>query len=83
MTVCEAGTKQGTLRTVIRESALDTDTRQIELSDTYGHINSDLTVGADVTSASPLKANNYLASMGPALGGRGFVVSERKLSRSA
>jgi hypothetical protein len=75
MTVGEAGTRQGQLREILRELALDTDTPYIELSERQGTINSDLTVGVDVTSAVPLHANEGLASMGPALGGRGFVVT--------
>ena len=48
----------------------------VELREWNGTINSDLTVGADVTSATPLHANDGLASMGPAVGGRGFVLTQ-------
>ena len=75
MTVCEAGRKDGVVKAIVREGALDTDTPQIEMTDAEGRVNSDLTVGADVTSAKPLNANLDLASMGPALGGRGFVLT--------
>ena len=75
MTVCEAGARPGQLFEILRELALDTDTPYIELSERRGIINSDLTVGVDVTSAVALRANEGLASMGPALGGRGFVVT--------
>lgn len=75
MTVCEAGAKDGVLHVVLREHGLDTEAPQIDFQDTGGRINSDLTVGADVTSASALRANDGLGSMGPALGGRGFVVT--------
>ena len=74
MTVGEAGVQDGQLFETVREWGLDTDTPYIELIEYRGRINSDLTVGVDVTSAAQLKANEGLASMGPALGGRGFVL---------
>ena len=64
----------GLLSHVVREARLDTDEPVVVLKSTTGDINSDLTIGADVTSALPLRANERLASMGPALGGRGFVL---------
>jgi hypothetical protein len=74
MTVGEAGRRTGTLSKVIREARLDSDEPVVVLEPTEGDINSDLTVGVDVTSAAVLRANDGLASMGPALGGRGFVL---------
>jgi hypothetical protein len=53
---------------------LDSDEPVVILESATGDIHSDLTVGVDVTSATPLRANEGLASMGPALGGRGFVL---------
>jgi hypothetical protein len=75
MTVAEAGDHLGTLHKVTQEDDLDTDEPRIELSASHGKINSDLTIGVDVTRASALLANEGLASMGPALGGRGFVLT--------
>ena len=60
MTVVEAGTSVGVLRDVVREEGLDTDSPLIEFSETVGIINSDLTVGVDVTKARPLLANQGL-----------------------
>jgi hypothetical protein len=77
MTVGISGKSQGVLNEVVREEGLDTDDPIIELHQSFGKINSDLTIGADVTSAQPLNANFGLASMGPALGGRGFVLSKQ------
>jgi hypothetical protein len=74
MTVGAAGRHAGVLSQVVREAHLDTDEPVVVLESTTGDINSDLTVGVDVTSAIPLRANEGLASMGPALGGRGFVL---------
>jgi MmeI, DNA-methyltransferase domain/MmeI, N-terminal domain/MmeI, helicase spacer domain/MmeI, target recognition domain len=76
MTVGEAGDRSGNLHEVIRESDLDTDEPNIILRSKQGKINADLTIGVDVTSAIPLIANEGLASMGPALGGRGFVLTK-------
>jgi hypothetical protein len=75
MTVGVLGVQNGTLHEIESETGLDTDEPQILLSSKMGKINADLTIGVDVTSASPLLANEGLASMGPALGGRGFVLT--------
>lgn len=57
MTVGEAGDAEGTLREVVKESALDTDSPQIEFTEWQGAIHSDLTIGVDVTAAKALEAN--------------------------
>jgi hypothetical protein len=75
MTVGVLGNQNGTLHKIESETGLDTDEPQILLSSKVGKINADLTTGVDVTSAHLLRANEGLASMGPALGGRGFVVT--------
>ena len=74
MTVAQAGRHMGVAREVTHESALDTDEPRIELSEALGRINSDLTVGADVTAATALMANERLSSPGVKLHGKGFVV---------
>src|SRR5581483_2090001 len=45
MTVAEAGTLEGVLREVKKETALDTDAPQIEFGESRGSIHSDLTIG--------------------------------------
>jgi hypothetical protein len=75
MTVAEAGTRAGVLRNVIREEALDTDSPLIEFTEVGGTINSNLTVGVDVTKAVPLLANEGLSSPGVKLHGAGFIVT--------
>ncbi|MEJ0015566.1 MAG: DNA methyltransferase [Acetobacteraceae bacterium] len=75
MTVGEAGTSDGVVREVIAEFGADTDTPRIELSELIGHINSDLTIGVDVTKAVPLSANEGICSPGVKLHGQGFIVS--------
>jgi len=78
MTVATAGTHEGVLREVVRETGLDSDTPTVELNERRGAINPDLTVGVDVTSALPLKANDYLCSPGVKLHGAGFIVSPQE-----
>ncbi|MGA3403752.1 MAG: type IIL restriction-modification enzyme MmeI, partial [Acetobacteraceae bacterium] len=75
MTVGEAGTRDGVLREVVRESGLDTDAPMIEFAEFAGMINSDLTVGVDVTKAGALLANEGLSSPGVKLHGAGFIVT--------
>ena len=76
MTVGQAGKWPGILNEVVQESRLDTDEPVVVLKSAAGELNPDLTVGVDATSAVGLLANSGLASMGPALGGRGFVLNK-------
>ena len=75
MTVATAGAHEGKLCEVTREDGLDTDEPNVELCVTRGKINSDLTVGADVTKATALQANAFLCSPGVKLHGDGFIVT--------
>jgi len=75
MTVAQAGQHEGKLLEVVSEAGLDTDQPQIELSEAHGRINSDLTIGADVTLAAGLRANDGLCSPGVKLHGAGFIVT--------
>lgn len=79
MTVGAREVHHGSLNLVIREEIRE-DVVHASLSSRFGVINADLSVGVDVTSVVPLMSNRLLASMGPALGSRGFVVtgSERQ-----
>lgn len=76
MTVGEAGTRDGLLYEVTHESGLDTDAPRVELSNVAGEIHADLTVGANLSKAGPLRANNWLCSRGVSLHGAGFIVSQ-------
>ncbi|RDJ22120.1 class I SAM-dependent DNA methyltransferase [Bosea caraganae] len=76
MTVVAAGRHEGRLREVVSEAALDTDQPEIELSERVGRISADLSVGADVTQAAGLLANEGLSSRGMMLFGAGFIVTE-------
>ncbi|SER56735.1 DNA methyltransferase [Rhizobium sp. NFR03] len=74
MTVVEAGKLDGRLMTTVSEDGLATDSPVILFQETAGPIHSDLTIGADVGSARPLRANAGLASRGVSLHGKGFIV---------
>lgn len=78
MTVAEAGTRDGVLREVTREAGLDTDQPIIELDERVGTINSDLTVGVDVTAVPKLLANQGICHDGVKLHGAGFIVTTDK-----
>jgi hypothetical protein len=78
MSVCEAGSKEGVLREVVHESALDTDAPIVDFQESIGTINSDLTIGHDVTSARPLRANDGICSPGVKLHGDGFIVTRQE-----
>jgi hypothetical protein len=81
MTVAQRGQHDGRLFLVKDEKALDTDEPQVEYHGAVsGRINSDLTIGADVTATEPLQANEGICSPGMKLHGRGFVVTPRVAS---
>ena len=75
MTVAQCGGDDGTRRTIQTESGLDTDAPDITFTETKGRINADLSVGTDVTTAIPLKANEGVCSPGVKLHGAGFIVT--------
>jgi hypothetical protein len=81
MTVAEAGLADGVLREVESEAGLDTDTPRLTFRDMRGRINADLTVGADVTKAARLIANQGVASRGMMLFGAGFLLSAEGVGR--
>lgn len=75
MTVAAAGRQEGRLLEVIAESGLDTDQPRVEVRERQGVINSDLSIGADVTRTKRLLANDGLCSPGVKLHGAGFIVT--------
>ena len=78
MTVAVSGAQEGVLRKVTREAELETDAPEVDLVDRNGKINSDLTVGVDVTSTAALRANEGICSPGIKLHGAGFIVTPSK-----
>lgn len=71
MTAAAKGKSDGLLLTVTDESAAPD---RIEFISSTDAISSDLRIGADVTAARELRANERLASRGVPLHGRGFIV---------
>jgi hypothetical protein len=78
MTVAQAGARDGRLLSVVREAGLDSDAPMIEVVETFGRVNSDFTVGVDVTKAIALRANEGLSSRGVVLHGAGFIVTPQE-----
>jgi len=75
MTVVRAGDSDGFLSLVVDETRCDSDEPELAFAFTLGKIFADLTVGADVASAAPLKANAKLSCPGVKLFGSGFIVT--------
>lgn len=84
MTVGERSTASGQLAEVSSEAVGSDGVAVVSLSVRSGSIHADLTLGANVSRVGPLQANVRLASMGPALGSRGFLLttSEREVLRA-
>ena len=80
MTVAAPGAAPGRLFTVMDEQKGEDEAegRDITLSGQVGRIFGDLRIGADMLSASPLKANDSLSCVGYQLTGQGFLVSPDK-----
>jgi len=81
MTVAEAGSREGELATVTHEARLDTDEPEVDLAITTGKVNSDLSIGADISRVGGLQANDGLSSRGMMLFGAGFIVSVAEAER--
>lgn len=76
MTVCVAGDSAGSILQVAKESkSKKDDVREIQYSEGTGKIFADLSVGADVSSAVTLKANEGISSRGVIPVGSGFIVT--------
>jgi hypothetical protein len=74
MTVGAAGTQTGILSQVVEEKETDGDDYALELANTRGRINADLSIGADIANAGPLRANENLSNRGVCLFGSGFIL---------
>lgn len=75
MTVAEAGKHDGLLMDVTSEEGVETDSPVIQFAEKRGRVNSDLTVGVDVTGVEKLKATEGICSPGVKLHGAGFIVT--------
>ena len=79
MTVAVSGEHPGRLLKLISERVAEGDeAAEISLVEKQGKIFADLTIGADVAGALPLKANIELSCPGVKLHGAGFVISPEK-----
>jgi hypothetical protein len=74
MTVAEAGQGQGILARVTSEAPGSDGVPRVVFAEDEGRINADLTIGVDVKSAKPLRANERIAWDGVKLHGSGFLV---------
>ncbi|MEC5290495.1 DNA methyltransferase [Aurantimonas sp. C2-5-R2] len=75
MTVAEKGEHEGVLAEVVGEAGLNTDTPQVTLAEREGKITGKFTIGADLSLANGLQANDIISSRGVALHGAGFIVT--------
>jgi hypothetical protein len=78
MTVAERGAVEGKLLTFSRESFGEDDAAILDFQEQTGTINADLTIGATVLEAVPLRANENIISAGVQLYGDGFIVSSER-----
>lgn len=78
MSVAERSTRTGRLFEVVGEAHLDSDNPVIGYAEADGQINANLTVGASVSLAKPLLANEGLSSRGVGLFGADFLVLPEK-----
>lgn len=81
MTVFERGEHPGVVAKVIQEEDFGEGQVQVTLSFREGMVNSDLTVGPDITRCVPLTANLALSCPGVKLHGAGFIVDETQAKR--
>lgn len=75
MTVGSRGRHEGVLLRSVHETAGDSEGREITFRRRYGPINADLSAGANVAGAKPLRANEALSNRGVIPHGAGFIVT--------
>lgn len=76
MSVGQSGKVDGVLKSVTNEERAEGGVRHIELSTKKGPINSDLTIGVDLSKAKPLQSNYGISNRGIVLNGKGFLVTQ-------
>ncbi len=81
MSVGEAGAQPGRLVSVVDEREESEDAVSVKLAEVRARINADLSVGADVSGAVPLKSNEGISSPGVKLHGAGFIVTSGEATR--
>lgn len=78
MTVLEAGSADGRLLTVVEESPGHDGEVVVVLGERRGAIHADLSTGANLGAATPLRANARLSNRGVQLFGAGFIVTSEQ-----
>lgn len=78
MTVCEKGKKIGRLLTIENEIEKGVD-KQLVFSEKFSFIHADLTAGAEIVSATTLRANQEINSFGMMLAGANFLVTPAEI----
>ncbi len=81
MTVLAPGAGEGSLQTVSGERTGEFGEVAVTLAESTGLIHADLSVGANVAAAQPLRALEGISSNGVMLAGSGFVVTPEEAQR--
>ena len=81
MTVLRASVASGTLLLVKKEDESADGSALVTFIEQRGKIHQDLTVGADISSAEPLRANDGIGSPGVKLHGSGFILGGDEAER--
>ena len=81
MTVGEGGEHAGKLAVVLEEGKGQGEGSAVTLQTRDGKLQSDLRVGANVSAASPLLANEGISSPGVKLHGSGFIVTPEEATQ--
>ncbi|MCA1614880.1 MAG: class I SAM-dependent DNA methyltransferase [Acidobacteria bacterium] len=81
MTAAEAGEREGLLARVTGERDEGGEGLAVEFDERSGKIFADLTIGANVAGAEPLKANEGMSNRGVVLHGAGFIVTPEEAAR--
>lgn len=83
MTVAVRGSRAGRLLRVVSETPDSDGSVSVQTATLIGKVHANLRIGADVSSARPLKANSGISGMGVALHGSGFIVDPSDAQRLA
>jgi hypothetical protein len=79
MTVAEAGSREGLLLRVESEQPGEGEgAAKVEFVERRGYINPDLSIGPDISIATPLRSNVGISATGVKLHGAGFIVTQEE-----
>lgn len=78
ITVAKNGKRDGKLEVVVSEKESGGLAKEVTLLEKTGEIHADLSIGANVSAAISLRANQSISSFGMMLAGAGFIVSPEK-----